>query len=221
MTTPDSTSRMYSGGTVHGGSAANSGFLRWILSAATSSDLDRQLFVAQNFGPDDLCISSDIFESKAHRASEVALQPDVPEPFVFDLPAGQKGILRAVLSAETDYLPADDEAFCILEPLSKRSILVVDGDGLTLRALVADPRFDVVRATSERVTPETLESFDAVLFMDDLPFAPKGVKPVLVLEPWNLVTGPLFVSHKLHGGPIRILTVCTMEGVLLSARKRS
>lgn len=205
----------------------NSGILAMDIRSATSSDLDRQLFVtAQNFGPDDSSASLQIFLNQkliAHR--EVALQPDVPEPFVFDLPVGQKGILRAVLSAETDYLPADDEAFCILEPLSKRSILVVDGDGLTLRALVADPRFDVVRATSERVTPETLESFDAVLFMDDLPFAPKGVN--------YAVFGPSGTSGDLVWGPLVRQPQITRwsrthptqrfvqwEGVLLSAQKK-
>ena len=116
----------------------NSGILAMDIRSATSSDLDRQLFVTAQIS-DQMATSASlqIFLNQkliAHR--EVALQPDVPEPFVLGY-RRTKGILRAVLSAETDYLPADDEAFCILEPLSKRSILVVDGDGLTLRALVA------------------------------------------------------------------------------------
>lgn len=155
----------------------NTGILAMDIRSSTSSELDRQLFVtAQNFGAETQSVSLQVFLNQkliAHR--EVDLQPDVPEPFVFDLPAGQKGILRAVLAAENDYLPLDNEAFSVLEPLSKQSILVVDGDGLTLRALGADPRFNVSRATSEVVTPEAIATFDAVLFMGALPFVPKGV----------------------------------------------
>ena len=100
----------------------------------------------------------------------------------------------------------------------------MDGDGLTLRALVADPRFDVVRATSERVTPKPWNPFDAVLFMDDLPFAPKGVN--------YAVFGPSGTSGDLVWGPLVRQPQITRwsrthptqrfvqwEGVLLSAQK--
>ena len=154
----------------------NAGILAMDIRSSTSSDLDRQLFVtAQNFGSNTQRASLQIYLNQkliAHR--EVELEPEVPEPFVFDLPAGQKGILKAVLDAQEDYLPTDNLAFSVLEAVAKRSILVVDGDGLTLRALGADPRFTVSRASSDRITLETLSTFDAVLFMGKVPVVPQG-----------------------------------------------
>ena len=51
---------------------------------------------------------------------------------------------------------------------------MVDGDGLTLRALGADPRFDVTISKAENLKVNHLNQFDGILFMKRIPFEPTG-----------------------------------------------
>ena len=156
--------------------SSNVGIVAMDIRSSAASDLDRQLFVTpQNFGDESADVSLQIYlndKLMAHR--DFSVKTGEAESLVFNLPANEKGKIRATLTADNDYLPIDNTAYAVLEPVEKRKLLVVDGDGLTLRALGADPRFDVTIAKSENLNPDHLESFDAILFMKRIPFDATG-----------------------------------------------
>jgi len=159
-----------------GRSSANAGIVAMDIRSSPASDLDRQLFVtAQNFGEKGVQAELQVYladELVGHR--RISLDPDKPAPMVFELPPSSVGVLKATLKTRGDLLEVDNTAFAILTPLARRKVLVVDGDALTVRALVADPRFSVSVAAADAVKKDQLPEYDAIFFMKQVPVDPTG-----------------------------------------------
>ena len=165
----------------------NAGIVALDLRASPSSDLERQLFVTvQNFGRSPVDGELEVFlGSELIGLRKDTLAPSAATSMVFDLPAGARGELRAKLRADGDLLPLDDEAWAVVQEASKRRVLLVDGDRLTARALKADPRVELILASSSNVTSETLVEVDCTVFAGGIPPGLEGLDglPYAVLGP--------------------------------------
>lgn len=169
-----------------GRSPVNAGIMALDLRAAPGSDLERQLFVTvQNFGPDAVDGDLEVFlDGRLVALRTETLPPDEPVSAVFALGGVAAGTLKVTLRAEGDQLPVDDVAWALVEPARSRRVLLVGGDGLTARALAADPRLQVDLAAPADVTREAALSYDAVLLMAPVAADLEGI-PLAVLGPYG------------------------------------
>ncbi len=175
-----------------GSSETNAGILALDLRRSTVSEQLQQLFLTvQSFGgPEgrgtvEVYLDSELVGMRTER-----LAPGDPVAMVFDLPVGATGVLRAHLTLPGDQLPADDEAFALLDRRAAHDVLLVGGDALLSRLLANDPRIDARRVAAHAVTPELLQTADAVLFAGAVP--DRGLDGLSYA-----VLGPQ------HGGPVR------------------
>ena len=178
-----------------GSASSNVGIVALDLRRSPSSDLERQVFVTvENYGLDEVKASVELYldgKQVGLRADPVA--PNSPVSMVFDLSGTATGELKAVLSAPGDLLPADNQAFAIVEESQERRVLLVGGDRLTARILAADPRFqvDVVSATGFKASQ--LVDYDAAVFGGEVPSGVEG-HSYLVLGPYS--GGPVVFGEK-------------------------
>lgn len=165
-----------------GRSAENAGIVALDLRRSPTSDLERQLFVTvQHFGADTVDGSVEVaLGGKVVGLRTEPIPPDSPVSMVFDLPASASGELRVTLDTPGDLLPADDEAFAVVSAAAERKVLLVGVDGLTARALRADPRFALSVASA--TTAEQASNYDAVVFGGAVPEGMDG-QDYLVLGP--------------------------------------
>lgn len=154
-------------------------------------DLERQLFVTVNqFGRAPVEATVEVtLEDRLVGLRPVTVQPDEPVSLVFDLSGRAEGLLRVRVDSPGDLLPADDVAWAVLEPTGARRVLLVGGDALTARALLADPRISLEQASPAQVTTEFLADYDAVLFGGPAPDELDGLNYAIL--------GPSY------GGPVR------------------
>ncbi len=143
--------------------SGNAGILALDLRASPGSELVRQVFVTvQRFG-DPVQATLPVYLDDQLVGLRNAQLAASPVSIVFDLPPAASGVLRAVLSADDDHLPLDDEAFAVVEPIRKRRVLAIGTDPFTTRALSADPRVTLVRRRAAEITAADLDAADAIV----------------------------------------------------------
>ena len=176
-----------------GQSGENTGLANLDVRRAPANDDDRQLFVTiQTFGakPVRASVTVDLDGvSVGVQATDVV--PGAPTAMVFDLPSGADGLLRVVLEAPGDRLPSDDVAWAVVAPVEEKRLLLVGVDGLTARALRADPRVVASAVSAAGFKPEMLDQADAVVFGElPSPAPPLDGRSYAILAPAD-------------GGPVR------------------
>ena len=118
-----------------------------------TSTADFQLFLkVENFGRETVNTSLVIdMDRERLGLRELELAPGVAEGVLFEGLPSVPGTIRARLRPG-DMFPVDDEAYALLRPADRIRVLVVGGNALLLRALLADPMLEVevVQAESYR-----------------------------------------------------------------------
>jgi Ca-activated chloride channel family protein len=149
----------------------NAGILALDLRRSPVSELDRQLFVTvEHYGSAAVDGTVEVYLDDALVGlRNERLTPGLPVSMVFDVDGSKSGLLRVQLDAPGDLLPADDLAFAALGQVSGRKVVLVGGDQLTVRALRADPRVDLVVMAPSAATPDSLADADAILFGAPVP----------------------------------------------------
>ncbi len=154
-----------------GRTASNTGITAIDLRRSPANELDRQLFVTvQNFGGGDVAAEVKVFlDSKLVGLRNETVTSDEPLSLVFEIAGKSSGLLRVELDAEDDYLPADDVAFAVVGQVSKRKVLLVGGDWLTVKALAHDPRVELTAVGAGEFESAMLDEHDATLFATEPP----------------------------------------------------
>jgi len=159
-----------------GRSANNSGIIAIDLRRSPVNELERQLFVTvQNFGSKQSDAEVSVFlDGELVGLRNSVVEPDEPLSLVFELGGAQAGLLKVLLDAEDDYLPADNVAWSVVGEVAERRVLLVGGDWLTARALNGDPRVDLSVITPSNFKPAMFEKYDAFVFAKAVPPAADG-----------------------------------------------
>lgn len=164
----------------------NIGITALSLRRSPTSSLEQQAFVTvQNFGSTAQSGSVEIyFGDQLVGVRSEDFEPSKANSIVFDLPHSVRGKLRATVSAATDHLSVDNEAFAVLEPTSSRKVLLIGGDRLTAHALRNDPRVRLTHRATWEESSDGANGFDCVIFGSALP-QPLPPIPVLILGPYE------------------------------------
>ena len=166
-----------------GRSAANVAITAIDLRRSPTVDLESELFVTlRRFGGAGGPVSVEVtLDGELVATEAVDVPPDRPVARVYRGLGASGGLIR--VHVETgDALRSDDDAMAWLEPASRRTIQCVGCSILTVRALAADPRFDVVVAQAWAPVEEGSEQPDAIVFEGgEVPAEPGA--PFLALGP--------------------------------------
>lgn len=179
-----------------GRASDNMGVVALDLRRSPANELDRQLFVTvENFGAKPQEAAVELFlGSELLGVRRAQVEAGASASLVWDVSGAARGLLRVELESPGDALAADDVAWAVLDPVSRRKVLLVGGDRLTARVLGADPRVQLSIVGAESFQRAQLDEVDCALFGGPVPSGLDGYDyavlgpypggPLVFADPW-------------------------------------